>query len=53
MELWYAGGKNVKKMDYGDTRGLPVYYSCDWDYDGLFIISPLVIEVGKSSNQKF
>ncbi|MCB0665543.1 MAG: hypothetical protein KDC80_06960 [Saprospiraceae bacterium] len=23
-------------------RGLPVFYSCDWDYDGLFIIYPLV-----------
>lgn len=42
MELWYAGGKNVKKLDYVNTRGLPVYYSCDWDYDGLFIIYPLV-----------
>jgi hypothetical protein len=42
IELWYAGGKNVKKLDYVDTRGLPIYYSCDWDYDGLFIIYPLV-----------
>lgn len=42
IELWFAGGKNVKKLDYIDTRGLPIYYSCDWDYDGLFIIYPLV-----------
>ena len=42
IELWYAGGKNVSKLDYADTRGLPIYYSCDWDYDGLFIIYPLV-----------
>ncbi|HLZ89318.1 MAG TPA: hypothetical protein VKQ52_18815 [Puia sp.] len=42
IELWYAGGKNVDKLSYADTRGLPVYYSCDWDYDGLFIIYPLV-----------
>lgn len=42
IELWYAGGKNVTKLDYADTRGLPIYYSCDWDYDGLFIIYPLV-----------
>jgi hypothetical protein len=42
IELWYAGGKNVNKLDYADTRGLPIYYSCDWDYDGLFIIYPLV-----------
>lgn len=44
IELWYAGGKNVSKLDYTDTRGLPIYYSCDWDYDGLFIIYPLVKE---------
>ncbi|MCZ4245138.1 hypothetical protein [Pedobacter punctiformis] len=44
IELWYAGGKNVGKLDYADTRGLPIYYSCDWDYDGLFIIYPLVKE---------
>jgi hypothetical protein len=44
IELWYAGGKNVTKLDYADTRGLPIYYSCDWDYDGLFIIYPIVKE---------
>lgn len=42
IELWYAGGKNVSKLEFSDSRGLPIYYSCDWDYDGLFIIYPLV-----------
>jgi len=42
IELWYVGGKNVGKLDYSQTRGLPIYYSCDWDYDGLLIIYPLV-----------
>lgn len=42
IELWYAGGKNIGKLDYADTRGLQIFYSCDWDYDGLFIIYPLV-----------
>lgn len=42
IELWYAGGKNIGKLDYANTRGLPTYYSCDWDYDGLFVIYPLV-----------
>ena len=37
IELWYSGGKNVQKLIYSDNRGLPVYYSCDWDYDGLLI----------------
>lgn len=44
IELWYAGGKNVSKLDFSDTRGLNIYYSCDWDYDGLYIIYPLVKE---------
>lgn len=44
IELWYAGGKNVSKLDYADTRGLPIFYSCDWDYDGLYVIYPLVKE---------
>lgn len=42
IELWYAGGKNVDKLNYSTTRDLPIFYSCDWDYDGLFIIYPLV-----------
>lgn len=42
IELWYAGGKNVNKLLYSDTRSLPIYYSCDWDFDGLFVIYPLV-----------
>lgn len=42
IELWYAGGKNIDKLSYADNRNLPIFYSCDWDYDGLFIIFPLV-----------
>jgi hypothetical protein len=37
IELWYAGGKNIKKLVYANPRGLPIFYSCDWDYDGLLI----------------
>ncbi len=37
IELWYAGGKNVDKLDYVDSRGLPIYYCCDWDHDGLSV----------------
>jgi len=37
IELWYAGGKNIAKLDYVDSRRLPIYYSGDWDYDGLKI----------------
>jgi len=42
IELWYVGGKNVTKLDFAKDRGLPIFYSCDWDFDGLFIIYPLV-----------
>lgn len=42
IELWFAGGKNVSKLDYADTRGLPIFYSGDWDFDGICIIYPLV-----------
>lgn len=37
IELWYAGGKNIEKLNYIDPPELPIYYSCDWDYDGLLI----------------
>jgi Uncharacterized protein conserved in bacteria C-term(DUF2220) len=37
IELWYAGGRNIEKLSYTDRRGLPIYYLCDWDYDGLDI----------------
>lgn len=38
IELWYAGGKNINKLDYANVdRGLKIYYSCDWDYNGLKI----------------
>tara|TARA_R110001606_G_scaffold86598_4_gene196017 strand:+ start:10727 stop:11674 length:948 start_codon:yes stop_codon:yes gene_type:complete len=38
-ELWYAGGRNVPKLEYTPEirRGLPIYYSADWDKDGLEI----------------
>lgn len=36
-ELWYAGGRNVPKLKYTDTRGLRIFYSADWDQDGLEI----------------
>ncbi|MFP5439036.1 MAG: hypothetical protein ACLGH8_14740 [Bacteroidia bacterium] len=37
IELWYAGGKNINKLNFTGTVTLPIYYSCDWDYDGLLI----------------
>jgi hypothetical protein len=37
IELWYAGGKNIDKLDYMGEITMPIYYSCDWDHDGLMI----------------
>ena len=37
IELWYAGGNNIEKLDHLPEIDLPIYYSCDWDYDGLKI----------------
>lgn len=37
LELWYAGGKNIEKLNYIGEITLPIFYSCDWDYDGLMI----------------
>lgn len=45
VELWYVGGKNVNKLNYADTRGIPIYYSADWDQDGIFVIYPLVVKI--------
>lgn len=37
IKLWYAGGNNIAKLDHLPDITLPIYYSCDWDYDGLKI----------------
>ncbi len=37
VELWYAGGNNIDKLNYLPEITMPIYYSCDWDYHGLAI----------------
>ena len=39
IELWYVGGNNtsILKNLSSDKLKLPLYYRCDWDYDGLRI----------------
>ena len=37
IELWYAGGNNLAKLEHLSPIPNPIYYSCDWDYDGLAI----------------
>lgn len=39
IELWYVGGNNTAIIHHISPEKLnkPLYYSCDWDYDGLKI----------------
>ena len=39
IELWYVGGNNISNIHHINSEKLskPLYYSCDWDYDGLRI----------------
>jgi len=39
VKLWYVGGNNISIVDDIDEMELsyPIYYSCDWDFDGLKI----------------
>lgn len=43
IELWYVGGNNTKPLlDISkDKLQLPLYYFCDWDYNGLKIYSQI------------
>jgi hypothetical protein len=35
IEFWYAGGKNIKQLEFIPTPQHPIFYLCDWDFDGL------------------
>lgn len=35
IEFWYAGGKNTKQLKYIPKPKYPIFYLCDWDFDGL------------------
>jgi len=37
VELWCAGGNNIKPFENIDKIDSPIYYLCDWDFDGLKI----------------
>lgn len=39
VKLWHVGGNNIAILDEIDEIELsyPIYYSCDWDFDGLKI----------------
>lgn len=35
IEFWYAGGKNIKQLQFIPQPMFQIYYLCDWDFDGL------------------
>ncbi|WP_343658020.1 hypothetical protein [Chryseobacterium sp.] len=39
IELWYVGGNNTRPLQdiSADKLCLPIYYFCDWDFNGLDI----------------
>lgn len=43
IELWYVGGNNTTILNEISERylDLPIFYICDWDYDGLRIYSDI------------
>lgn len=37
IEYWYAGGKNIKQLEFIPEPQHPIFYLCDWDFEGLNI----------------
>jgi len=37
IEFWYSGGKNTKQLRFIPKPKVPIFYLCDWDFDGLNI----------------
>ncbi len=37
IEYWYAGGKNIKQFEFIPKPQHPIFYLCDWDFEGLNI----------------
>jgi hypothetical protein len=37
IEYWYAGGKNIKQLQFIPKPKFAIFYLFDWDYDGLEI----------------
>lgn len=52
VELWCAGGNNIKPFENISKIDLPIYYLCDWDYDGLKIYESIASLIEKIENKK-
>jgi hypothetical protein len=51
IELWYVGGNNIGIIDEIPDKylELPLYYVCDWDYEGLRIYSRVKEKIERKS----
>jgi hypothetical protein len=52
VELWCAGGNNTKPFENTPNIPLPIYYLCDWDYDGLKIYERIANIIEYISDKK-
>ena len=51
-ELWYVGGNNTKILENLSVEKLklPIYYMCDWDFDGLRIFEAVYRIMGNKGS---
>ncbi|OAV74304.1 hypothetical protein Barb7_02208 [Bacteroidales bacterium Barb7] len=52
VELWCAGGNNTKPFENIPQIDYPIYYLCDWDYDGLKIYESIANKIDSITNKK-
>lgn len=52
VELWCAGGNNIKPFENISKIDCPIYYLCDWDYDGLKIYERIADKIDNISDKK-
>jgi hypothetical protein len=53
IELMYVGGYNVSRLANLVDVKLPIYYLCDWDYDGLKIYEKAKSIIDNLRNNQF
>jgi hypothetical protein len=52
VELWCAGGNNIKPFENTSKILYPIHYLCDWDYDGLKIYEKIADRIERISDKK-
>ncbi len=53
VKLWHVGGNNIAILDNVDEMELsyPIYYSCDWDFNGLEIYQRIKTKLKKRGSE--